>query len=103
MVFAVSAAPSSPTQPHTSSSPLALIDRLLNYEKVERALVKLRGIFIAVCGPYPHHIYQNKNAFTQGKKIKSIESSKEQFFYSSQQPVLGLVPFSMGCWLLAVC
>lgn len=37
------------------------------------------------------------------KKIKSIESSKEQFFYSSQQPVLSLVPFSMGCWLLAVC
>lgn len=49
----------------------------------------------------PPHIYENKNAFTQQKK--SIESSKEQFLYSSQQPVLSLAPFSMGCWLLAVC
>jgi len=43
--------------PHTPSfvslSCLAVIDRLLNYEKVERALVKHRGIFIAVCGPPP--------------------------------------------------
>lgn len=80
MIFAVSAAPNPPTQPHTSSSPLPLIDRLLNYEKVERALVKLRGIFIAVCGPLPPHIYQNKNAFTEGKKNKIYRVLKGTVF-----------------------
>lgn len=54
---AVSACPGPPiTSSHPSRVSLsswALIDRLLNYEKVERALVKHRGIFIADCGPAP--------------------------------------------------
>lgn len=41
--------------PHTPSfvslSCLAVIDILLNYEKVEGALVRHRGIFITVCAP----------------------------------------------------
>lgn len=65
--------PNTCTPPPLSASHLAVIDRLLNYEKVERALVKHRGIFITVCVSLsPHHIYQSKNAFTQGKKIYRV-------------------------------